>query len=98
MSKFLEGTKVILKTFNGVLTSPKGTDPSEDYWSLIGQPGIIIKSPDEEGLYASFSEKKRLLVKFEIDVKKLGLECHNEIQNTLWILESDLALDEDRSQ
>ena len=84
------GNKVKLKTFNGSLQPDDNCQPNENYWKLIGSIGQIVKNPDEEGPYPSTSRKQRLLIRFEIDVKSLGLECHNKIQNSLWILESDL--------
>ena len=85
------GNKVKLKTFNGTLKPDDNCQPNENYWKLIGSIGQIVKDPNEKDQYASFSEDQRLLVQFEKDVKSLGLECHNNVDNSLWILKSDLA-------
>ncbi len=73
--------KVYLKSFNGTLTAPKGTNPEENYWLLIGHHGEIVAPKNARG---------RVLVKFDVPVKSLGLECHNEIENSLYLLEFDL--------
>ena len=88
------GNKVVLKTFNLTIKPDEDICDEENYWILIGKVGSIIQSPVEEGLYASFSKDKRLLVRFDDDLSKLGLSCHNEIENSLWILEEDLILDQ----
>ena len=84
------GTKVKLKSFNGTMKPEKDCSPSENYWILIGCKGEIVQDPKQKDPYANFSNKLRLLVKFENNVVSLGLECHNNIENSLWILESDL--------
>jgi hypothetical protein len=73
--------KVRLKSFNGSLVSPKGTSADENYWTLIGKTGEIVEPKNERG---------RVLVIFDIPVLSLGLACHNWIENSLYILESDL--------
>lgn len=73
--------KVRLKSFNGNIQAPKGTIPEENYWALIGHCGEIIEPRNERG---------RVLVKFDLSVCSLGLACHNPIENSLYILESDL--------
>jgi hypothetical protein len=75
------GTKVRLKTFNNTSTTPEGCDPSEDYWSLIGEAGTIKQSENDRG---------RVLVQFDISVESKGLHCHNEVKNSLLILTTDL--------
>lgn len=70
-----------LNTFNGSLKPDDNCLPHENYWKLIGSFGHIIKESNARG---------RVLVQFEKDVLSFGLECHNEIDNSLWILESDL--------
>ena len=75
------GIKVKLKTFNKTSTSPEDCDPSENYWALIGETGII-KKPE--------NDRFRVLVQFDNPVESKGLHCHNEIENSLLILTSDL--------
>ena len=87
-----EGTKVKIKSFDGATTRPQAGDPQEDYSKLIGLTGVVIRDPREVSLYASFSSQPRLLILFDVDVKGLGLACHNKVQNSLWILETDLEI------
>lgn len=75
------GNRVKLGTFNGTLKPEENCPSNENYWKLIGCIGKIVKEPNE---------RSRVLVKFEKDVQLFGLECHNEFENSLWILESDL--------
>jgi len=69
----------------------KVTD-SENYWKLIGETGVIEKSPKENTIFASFAKKPMVLVKFDINVIGCGLIAHNEIENSLWILASDIEV------
>ena len=85
-----EGDRVKLITYNGKIVSKRKVYPSEDYWKLIGQTGIIQKDPKENKLYASFSKKPRVLIKFDVSVSRYNLIAHNNIENSLWILVSDL--------
>jgi len=73
--------RVRLKSFNGTVNPPKDCSPEENYWLLIGQAGEVI---------APINERSRVLVKFERSVSSFGLYCHNEVENSLFILESDL--------
>jgi len=75
------GNKVKLNTFNGTTKPDEECSHNENYWKLIGSLGKILKGPND---------KSRFLVQFEKDVISLVLECHNDINNSLWILESDL--------
>ena len=74
--------RVRLKSFNGSATPPENCIPEENYWLLIGQVGEVI---------APINERSRVLVKFDRPVSAFGLYCHNEVENSLFILESDLA-------
>jgi hypothetical protein len=84
------GSKVRVVSFNGTLTAPAGTDPSEDYWQLVGSQGVVVQDPAQESKCADFSGTPRLLVRFDRSVVALGLHCHNNVENALWLLESDL--------
>ena len=77
------GTKVKLKTFNSTSASPEDCDPSENYWLLIGEIGTV-KLPE--------NNRSRVLVQFEKSVESNGLHCHNEIENSLLILTTDLEI------
>ncbi|MEJ2158037.1 MAG: hypothetical protein P8X96_22125 [Desulfobacteraceae bacterium] len=85
------GTSVKLISFNGTIEAESDCLPSENYWKLIGYKGQIVQAPDIKGIYAPFSEEPRLLVQFAENVKAFGSECHNKVENSLWILESDLS-------
>ncbi len=90
--KFEINQQIRLKSFLGVLTKDKNTDETEDYWKLIGQSGIIIKKKDKP--HPAFLNKGlQVLVKFNCDINHYNLISHNEKENSLWIFESDLALD-----
>ncbi|QHS56204.1 hypothetical protein GWR56_11905 [Mucilaginibacter sp. 14171R-50] len=82
--KIEKGTKVKLKTFSGELTPKKGTDPSNNYWKLIGEKGEVIT--DER-------YNERVLVLFEKNLDQFGVANHNPTINSLWILPADLELD-----
>ena len=84
--------KVKLVTFNGKSHSGKAVDSAENYWKLIGETGIVEQSPQGNSIYADFSKQPRVLVRFEKDIRRFGLIAHNDIENALWILVSDLAV------
>ena len=74
-------SKVQLRSFNGTEKAPEGGRGEENYWALIGQACEILAPKNEKG---------RVLVKFQQPIKSFGLHCHNPIENTIYILESDL--------
>ena len=74
-------SKVILRLFNGISVPPLGCRPDENYWVLIGETGTIVEPINARG---------RVLVKFDTSVNHYGLHCHNEIPNSLYVLESDI--------
>ncbi len=76
-------TKVRLISFSGTTTPKKSTEPQNNYWKLIGQKGEIINGE-------RFNE--RVLVLFDEDLDQFGVANHNPIINSLWILPSDLEL------
>ena len=76
------GKKVALKSFNGSLVAPQDVKPQEDYWKLIGSKAVVSQ--------LSTDNNNRVLVTFECDLSNLGLACHNQIPNSLWILVNDL--------
>ena len=84
------GIDVTLVSFNGTSSPDKGTKPSEDYWKLIGVPGVIVQDPNLKSLIKSMHGAKRVLVQFKTNIVALGLECHNPIDNALWINLNDL--------
>lgn len=68
----------------GTTVSPADVMSHENYWKLIGKSGQLLEKGDEDNFPG------RLLVRFDEDVASMGLECHNPIPNTLWILSTDL--------
>ena len=79
------GDRVILSLFNGTETAEDLVSPANNYWKLIGGHGVVVEDVQ------SFSLEDRLLVKFDTQISNLGLACHNESTNALWILRSDLS-------
>ena len=86
------GDRVRLVTFNGINKPKFNTLAQENYWILIGETGVVVKSPTETTIYASFSKLPRVLVNFKKDMSGCGLIAHNEIENSLWILITDLEV------
>ena len=76
-------SKVILRTFNGTSVSPVEYSPDENYWALIGETGKVVEPKNS---------RARVLVQFDASVAGYGLHCHNEVPNSLYILESDLEV------
>lgn len=87
-----ENTRVRLFKFNGTTSSEDECDPGENYWKLIGLEGKVVRDPNEASLYSRHALEPRVLVVFDTDIKSMGLHCHNSIENSLWILVSDLEV------
>lgn len=79
------GSRVRLRSFDGTCDTPADTVPSEDYWRLIGTTGTV------RNRQSSREAQPRVLVQFHADVASMGLDCHNPIENALWVCEGDLA-------
>lgn len=77
------GTRVKLNKFNGTIGTPKDCTERENYWSLIGESGTVIQPKNS---------RSRVLIQFENIEKLKSLHCHNEVENSLWILETDVEL------
>ena len=73
------GKKVAVKSFNGSKAAPTDVNAAENYWLLVGAKAVVVTTTDDN---------RRALIKFECDLRALGLVCDNE--NALWILISDL--------
>lgn len=82
------GSRVLLESFCGQKQTTAATRPNENYWLLVGERGTVVESPN--GPYTGGGET-RVLVQFDKSVKSLGLECHNSVENALWVLVSDLS-------
>ena len=87
-----KGDRVRLIKFENA-SSDEEDISSECYHKLIGEEGTVQQDPHEKSLYASFSEEPRILVKFDKDLESsLGLIAHNNIENSLWMLVSELEI------
>lgn len=73
--------KVVLKSFNGSKAAPAEVNPAENYWRLVGVKAVTVKVAEDN---------LRVLLRFEQDLKVLGLTCDSEEENSLWVLISDL--------
>nr|WP_225777271.1 hypothetical protein [Pseudomonas sp. Marseille-Q3773] len=85
------GKKVKLCTFSGTSISDKSVRPTENYWKLIGQTGTVIAQEGQSSL-PKHKLGTRVLVEFSTTVTELGLSCHNEVPNSLWIFVTDLII------
>jgi len=84
--KLKKGQKYKLISFNGTTKPNKVCKPNENYWKLLNQYGTLMNFSDD----LNFGNDNRVLIQFEQDVIKQGLECHNPVANALWILKTDL--------
>jgi hypothetical protein len=75
------GKKVALKSFNGSKVAPADIAPAENYWRLVGAKAVTVKVAEDN---------LRVLLRFEQDLKALGLTSHSDEENSLWVLISDL--------
>ena len=81
------GNHVELISFNGKLNAPTSVPREDNYWLLIGSTGTVVEEIPKVGI-----KKDRVLIQFDVSVDQLGLACHNEIPNSLWIKRSDLSV------
>mgnify|MGYP000433428443 CR=1 FL=1 len=72
---------VTLIAFLGTLTPEESVNSTENYWKLIGQGGQVIELAEE-----------RVLVKFQCNIDSFELENHNPVNDSLWILRTDLQI------
>ncbi|MDR6696576.1 MULTISPECIES: hypothetical protein [Stenotrophomonas] len=87
----MNGRKVLLATFLGSKHPPDDVRPSEDYWRLIGTNGTIVLEESQASM-AKHQRGLRVLVQFPESIRDMGLACHNDIPDSLWIFVSDLAM------
>ena len=90
--QFVVGNRVSLRTFHGRGQTPVGIRAKENYWLLVGSAGTVV-STDDVNAVGAHPKGKRVQVRFDRNVQDLGLACHNHQPNSLWIFESDLAID-----
>jgi len=85
------GDRVRVILINGTIIPKRLEDNAENYWKIIGETGTIQQDPSEKSIRAHFSQQPRVLVRFDKDLMMtFGLYSHNNLENSLWILESDL--------
>ncbi len=82
-----KGALYKLKSFNGTNEPLDNTPANENYWKLIGRTAKVVGLANEFQL----PNRDRVLIQFDTNIESLGLECHNQIPNSLWILKSDLS-------
>ena len=90
-----KNSQVLVQSFLGLTTSPEDTKDIDNYWKLIGRKGLVLMSEREGGM-SRHVRGERVLVKFLDDVKALGLSCHNDVENSLWMFVVDLMPCEDQ--
>ena len=83
------GDRVVLKSFHGTTQPPQSVRAGENYWLLIGRKGVVTSGNGIEHL-PPHEKGKRVLVQFDESVVQLGLHCHNERPNSLWLFVADL--------
>ena len=81
--------RVVLKTFLGTSRPTSAQRPRDDYWRLIGFAGMVVDD-DDGHVGGRHPRGRRVLVRFDVDVGALGLECHNAVPNALWLFTDDL--------
>ena len=81
------GDRVKLVSFNNSFAGPVDVDEIENYWKLIGKNGVVMSAITPTGI-----SDNRVLIKFEEDIRTIGLACHNSTENALWIKREDLAV------
>lgn len=86
--------RIKIKSFFGTKNSDSKVDDSENYWKLIGESGKIIKIKSSP--HPAFLDKGiQVLIQFDEDLNKLGLEAHNEEKNSLWFFQNDIEPESD---
>ena len=81
-----KGRNYTLVSFNGTTQPDEDFSSNENYWILIGQSGTLINFSEE----LNFGNDNRVLLRFDKNLANQGLECHNPVRNTLWVLKTDL--------
>lgn len=89
-TNFPVGQRVTLRSFRGTILAPRGTHARDNYWLLVGCRGTIVRNDDTSEV-GRRPDGARVLVKFDNEVAALGLTCHNQVPNALWLFTSDLA-------
>ena len=74
------------------METPSDCDPRQDFWKLIGHEGVIIHDPFRCCKDDRYSDERKVLVRFDIPAASLGLCLRHDVENSLWILVSDLVV------
>jgi hypothetical protein len=86
----LVGERVVLRSFLGTQNPTGRVRDGENYWLLINSAGVVVSTEAMSNI-GPHERGQRVLVQFDKDVTELGLHCHNEKPNSLWIFVSDLC-------
>ena len=81
------GSIVQLVTFSGEKFASKRVCATEDFWKLVGFTGKVVSMSPPKNI-----GQERVLIQFDVTLSTMGLHCHNETQNSLWIKNSDIFL------
>jgi hypothetical protein len=84
------GERVTLRSFRGTASAPEETRDADNYWLLIGQSGTVVDTDDVSKI-GRHPNGARMLVTLDQKVAEMGLACHNEVPNALWLFASDLV-------
>ena len=90
MREFRINSEVVLLSFLGLKKTPGDVRDGDDYWRLIGKKSVILMGEEDAGVIRHV-RGERVLVKFFDDIHALGLNSHNNLENSLWIFISDLG-------
>ncbi len=86
---FNVGDAVLLVSFLGTESPDNAVANNENYWFLIGKKGFVVQT-EAQACMRRHPLGERVLVRFETDMRKLGLDCHSQIPNGLWVFVADL--------
>lgn len=84
------GARVVMRTFRGLTGPAEDVRPDEDFWRLVGAAGTVVRLGASSVTLAA-GLRPHVLVRFDADVRALGLACHNSVPNALWLCVDDLA-------
>jgi len=82
------GNKVVVKSFWGKQAPDEDVDDKYNFWKLIGETGVIINKRNNHPYYENKGEQ--VLIKFDKNFQKSGLEMHNDAENSLWFFAKDV--------
>ncbi|MGF1788858.1 hypothetical protein L4D00_24000 [Photobacterium swingsii] len=87
MAKILQKVRVI--SFHGLKKEKTHKEELGVYWNLIDLSGMVV-SPNPR-LHPAYPERgSQVLVRFDIQLALIGIDCHNDVSNSLWLFKTDL--------